>query len=1329
MSQHWITVTESAYPWEIAALRYLRERLPEQEPFRAWANFEFVAEDGSINEVDLLVVSLYKIYLVEIKSRPGQISGDASTWTWSHAGHTVTDDNPLLLANRKAKKLKALLQPQKALRGQRLPYVEPVIFLSAPGLRCALAGAARTGVCLGHESARQGYPDIVAVLSGTTESPRGRHGAPISPIDRRLSQAISRAIDQAGIRPSQRAHRVSDYKLERLLGETAAYQDWAATHVRFPRITRRVRIYPQALQSTELSRNTRRQAAEREFRLLEGVHHAGILKALDLHEHERGPALIFEHDPDATRLDWFLRDQGESLDVDTRLGLVRQVAEALQYAHAHRLYHRALSPQTVLVTAPTSPRPVVKIFDWQTAQRDHTSDSAPRPTTEESWQLGLFGDPQSLLYMAPEAIAGMAFDAPKLDLFSLGAIAYHVFAGRAPASSIEALHEKCRLGHGLRISEVMDGVGRELQDLIQFSTCPAVEDRLATVREFLDLLENVEKEFASATLEEVVNPLEARAGDLLTGGFVVTKRLGTGSTSVALLVQRDGQEGVLKVALDPGLNARLRDEGQLLHTLRHQHIVELYKVVDIGNYTALFMAVAGVETKAGTYTLAQRLRYEGRLSLDLLQRFGEELLTVADWLEQKGISHRDIKPDNVGVGQTAAGKLTLVLFDFSLAHTPVDNIRAGTAPYLDPFLRRRKPPRWDLYAERFAIAMTLYEMATGVLPQWGDGQSDPAMLDCEVSLDSALFDPAVRDALAAFFSRALHSDYRQRFDNAEDMRRAWQRVFASVDQPGTETDHGALRDLESALSAATEDTPLSTLGLSPRVLDALARLGAQTIGELLRLPRIRLYRNQGVGQQTVREIRELAERLAQHFAARDDQPPALPLHEPEQDSTPADPRLLSVDVMARLAVPRRLPAEEQRVLLACLGLHGPSQGETWPAQQDIAARLAVSRDTVQHVLQHARERWGRQSWMTELRKDVAAWLDKNGGVLTAAELTAAVLTARGSVAPDAERPRLAAALAAAAVETEMARAGARYTLYRGAPAVLIIATPALADAYTATPAARAQYAERLGARADALALADPLLPPARLVEELQAMPPPEGDPQLTPDRLLRLAVATSQQAALSSRMELYPRHMAASRAVKLGVGSLLGPRELTVQQIQQRIASRYPQAEPVPGRPALDDLLREAGIAWVWDDTGDSGRGVYRPPYQAPGARSGTSVLPRLSTAAPPGEFPSPAAEAAQALEERLARAVHERRFLLLTVAPRYLLRAEEEIRRRFPVTRLSLEALLLQEMRAVATAAGARWDIVLQADAAPSDSRDWRNLQILVRRAMPGSRTGPVCG
>jgi hypothetical protein len=386
----------------------------------------------------------------------------------------------------------------------------------------------------------------------------------------------------------------------------------------------------------------------------------------------------------------------------------------------------------------------------------------------------------------------------------------------------------------------------------------------------------------------------------------------------------------------------------------------------------------------------------------------------------------------------------------------------------------------------------------------------------------------------------------------------------------------------------------------------------------------------------------------------------------------------------------------------------------------VAERLAMPRATVQQVLHQARQRWGRQTWMTELRKEIAVLLDKSGGVMTAEEVAAAVLTARGSAAPEPDRSRFAAAVAIAAVETEAAREGARYTPYRGQQRAFIVAMPGLADCYTAAPTARAQYAEQLAAKADALAQADPLLAPLRVVEELQAVPPPEGDPTLTPDRLLRLAAAAAQHAALSSRMELYPRGMAAARALKLGVGALLGPKELTAQHIQQRIASRYPHAEPVPGRPALDELLQEAGIAWVWDDTGAEGKGAYRPKYRPADTPARTSTLPRLSTAAPPGASLSPEIEAAHILEERLSRAVHEHRFLLLTVAPRHLLRAEAEIVRRFPVLRLSLEALLLQAMQATAAAVGARWEVVLQADAASHDSRDWRNLHTLVRRAMP---------
>jgi hypothetical protein len=222
LSQRWIAVTEPQFPWERSALTYLRERLPDQDPFRAWSNFEFIAEDGSINEVDLLVVSLYKIYLVEIKSRPGRVSGDAGTWMWTQEGRHFTEDNPLLLANRKAKKLKSLLLRQSALRHMRTPFIEAAVFLSAPGFHCDLSGAARSGVSLRHDVEQAGHPDIVTVLRGAAEASGRGDAPPLHSIDRRLSQAIARALEQAGIRPSQRSRRVADYQ-EVLPGSRSAH--------------------------------------------------------------------------------------------------------------------------------------------------------------------------------------------------------------------------------------------------------------------------------------------------------------------------------------------------------------------------------------------------------------------------------------------------------------------------------------------------------------------------------------------------------------------------------------------------------------------------------------------------------------------------------------------------------------------------------------------------------------------------------------------------------------------------------------------------------------------------------------------------------------------------------------------------------------------------------------------------------------------------------------------------------------------------------------------------------------------------------------------------
>jgi hypothetical protein len=80
-SGRWKEITRSEFAWEQDALAFIREGLPDHEPYRAWSNFEFIADDGAVNDVDVLVLTPKGLFLVEIKSWPGQITGDAATWT------------------------------------------------------------------------------------------------------------------------------------------------------------------------------------------------------------------------------------------------------------------------------------------------------------------------------------------------------------------------------------------------------------------------------------------------------------------------------------------------------------------------------------------------------------------------------------------------------------------------------------------------------------------------------------------------------------------------------------------------------------------------------------------------------------------------------------------------------------------------------------------------------------------------------------------------------------------------------------------------------------------------------------------------------------------------------------------------------------------------------------------------------------------------------------------------------------------------------------------------------------------------------------------------
>ena len=1324
----WHVIAESNFAWEREALDWLRAQLPDRDPWHVWTNFEFIDDEGKVSEVDALVLSPAGLFLVEIKSRPGVLAGDVHSWTWTTDGRSATVDNPVILANRKAKRLASLLKRQPAITKAkiRLPFVEPAIFLSSTSLSCRLEGLAKTATFQRGRPGTIDDPGIVGALAN------GVTNRSLTTVDSQQARAIARGLTEAGIRPSNKHRQVGDYRLGKLLSEGEGFQDWEAQHVSIDTVHRRVRIYTVATASSPDIRATRVRQARREFEILEGIDHPGILKVKDYKETELGPALIFDHDPKTVRLDHLLRDNGKDLSITQRLQLVRDIAETLKYAHSKRLYHRALGPQSILVHGIGGSALHLRLMNWQTASRnvgDSASPNTVHHTTGTQHVEDYVEDP-GMVYLAPETTRADPAHGPSLDVFSLGCIAYQLFSGQPPAESVLDLAEKLRIGQGLRLSDVMDGCGARQQELIQFATCPDVLARYDTVQGFLDDLDRVEDELTSPDPEATVDPSVASAGDRLDAGFTVIKRMGRGSSSDALLVRKEGsdEEYVLKVACDVAHNDRLVAEGEVLARLHHQNIVAHRETLTVAGRTALLLK------SAGSRTMAEKLKEEGRLSLDMLQRFGEELIEAVNHLEAEGVAHRDIKPENIGIAENRTGKLQLVLFDFSLCRTPADNITAGTHPYLDPFLSLRRPPRWDLYAERFALAVTLYEMAVGQPPVWGDGQTSPAMLEVEATIESDVFDPVTRESFTAFFSKAVKRDYRERFDNAEDMLRAWRAIFAARQtvHPG---DTGAAEGLAAVAMTATPLTTMAELGYSLEAQDILERMGIHNARELLAVDRIRFRYLRGVGDKIRKEIRLAAKELAR---LRPD------LTQGRSTAHAADEEVggaVSVNELAAQLLPRRPAGDdrpEEAALAHYLGLDDSVQAGTWPNLGESAQANQVDRGTLTAALIKARERWLKNPAFTELRQQLDALLRSQGQVMSAHESAMALLALRGCAAQDdSERLRQAAAVLRAAVEAEQHLDQPRFEAFDHQPCALIASASAWAD-----------YARQLGAAADACALADPLLPPPRVLETLEGVPLPpalaaESAPTaaLTPTRLLRLASSASRKAALSSRQEIYSRGMAPLQALRQSLGALIGAPQLRPREIQDRVRGRYPEAAALPSRPELDRLLEEAGAPLTWDPSAAEGAGAYRLSTLGSAQTAGTATVfsrhtTELTMRAVGDDGGAEIADAA-AVEQRLTRSLQRGGLLVLTVHPRIARRAEAELLHRFahpgnqpaPLQRVNFDALLLDALREQARAARVDWNVVLEADAADRGGRHWINLQRLVQRTLPTLRAALLQG
>lgn len=115
-------------------------------------------------------------------------------------------------------------------------------------------------------------------------------------------------------------------------------------------------------------------------------------------------------------------DSGGALPLPDVMGILRDVARALEFAHARGVVHRDIKPDNVLLSGGTA-----VVTDFGIAKALSASREAPGGTLT---QIGMsLGTPA---YMAPEQAAGDPTIDHRADLYALGCLAYELITGRTP---------------------------------------------------------------------------------------------------------------------------------------------------------------------------------------------------------------------------------------------------------------------------------------------------------------------------------------------------------------------------------------------------------------------------------------------------------------------------------------------------------------------------------------------------------------------------------------------------------------------------------------------------------------------------------------------------------------------------------------------------------------------------------------------------------------------------------------------------------------------------------------------------------------------------------
>lgn len=257
------------------------------------------------------------------------------------------------------------------------------------------------------------------------------------------------------------------------------------------------------------------------FLLVSRLHHPNVAAALVLHQAQSveytdetaktdlrlspgEPVMVMTYAPGVPLSKWRLQFPDGIVPLDRTLDVARQIAAALDTAHAEKIVHRDVKPGNIMVeTDPDSGHLRVRVLDFGLAAEIRSSMS--RISREGGDTSG------TRPYMAPEQWAGKRQDG-RTDQYALAALVYELLSGAPPFAGVFETGDVGIMLAAVKTEEPeeVEDVPEEVNAALRKALAKTREERFATCGEFVATMEGAKSESIetakSAERSKTINP-------------------------------------------------------------------------------------------------------------------------------------------------------------------------------------------------------------------------------------------------------------------------------------------------------------------------------------------------------------------------------------------------------------------------------------------------------------------------------------------------------------------------------------------------------------------------------------------------------------------------------------------------------------------------------------------------------------------------------------------------------------------------------------------------------------------------------------------------------